>query len=361
MANTIMNVFDGDAFTHVSMTASANRIVHIPKMLGRLNLFEVDRITTPDVAIESAKGRLNLIPTTERGAPLPSATPDKAQARIVRTPRVAKQSTVYAYEVSNLRPYEDVVYDAQNRPARILVSELDQATSIILQRQIKLQADLEYTLEHHRLGAVQGKLLDSDGTRVIYDWFAELGVTPPAEIDFDLDNATPAKGALRQKCIALTQAVRKALDGLWIDGSSYLLAMAGDAFWGAFTSHAEVDPTYGAFVKTVDQMSALQNWGLPGQSFQFAGIRWDNYSGSSDNKVAVGTDKVIFIPVNVPGLFRLAYAPSEFFPYINTPGKDFYSLLVRDMERNAWVKPEIYSYPLHYCTAPEALQRGRMT
>jgi hypothetical protein len=361
MPDTIMNIFDGDAFSHVSMTAAANRIVRVPKMLGRLNLFEVDRITTPDVAISMAKGRLNLIPTTERGAPLPSATPDKQQLRIVRTPRVAKQSTLYAHEIGNLRAYEDAVYDVQNRPTRIAVSELDQVANIILARQIKLQADLEFTMEYHRLGAVQGKLLDSDGSRVIYDWFAELGVAQPAEIDFDLDNASPAKGALRQKCIALTQAVRKALDGLWIDGYSYLLALTGDAFWGAFTSHVEVDPTYGVFVKSVDQMNALQNWGLPGQSFPFAGIRWDNYAGSTDNKVAVGTDKVIFIPVNVPGLYRLALAPSEFFPYINTPGKDFYSLLVRDLERNAWVKPEIYSYPLHYCTAPEALNRGRMT
>ena len=101
MANTIMNVFDGDAFTHVSMTASANRIVHIPKMLGRLNLFEVDRITTPDVAIESAKGRLNLIPTTERGAPLPSATPDKAQARIVRRQHQWPDRAVDAIELAH--------------------------------------------------------------------------------------------------------------------------------------------------------------------------------------------------------------------------------------------------------------------
>lgn len=108
----------------------------------------------------------------------------------------------------------------------------------------------------------------------------------------------------------------------------------GGGFQGAFTSHAEVDRPWAAFVKTVDQISALQNWGLPGQSFQFAGIRWDNYAGSSDNKVAVRTDKVIFIPVSVPGLFRLAYARERVLPLYQHAQQGLHSLLVRD-GRNA--------------------------
>jgi hypothetical protein len=41
-----------------------------------------------------------------------------------------------------------------------------------------------------------------DGATVV-DCFAEFGIAAEPEIDFDLDNATPASGALRKRCQAL--------------------------------------------------------------------------------------------------------------------------------------------------------------
>jgi hypothetical protein len=35
---------------------------------------------------------------------------------------------------------------------------------------------------------------------VIYDLFTEFGVTAYTEVDFDLDNASPAPGAVKKKC-----------------------------------------------------------------------------------------------------------------------------------------------------------------
>jgi hypothetical protein len=35
---------------------------------------------------------------------------------------------------------------------------------------------------------------------VIYDLFGEFGVSRHSEIDFDLDNASPAPGAVKKKC-----------------------------------------------------------------------------------------------------------------------------------------------------------------
>jgi Phage major capsid protein E len=46
--------------------------------------------------------------------------------------------------------------------------------------------------EHLRVGAIKGKILDADGSAVIYDLFTEFGVSQHTEIDFDLDNASPA-------------------------------------------------------------------------------------------------------------------------------------------------------------------------
>ena len=47
-------------------------------------------------------------------------------------------------------------------------------------------------LEDLRIGALMGEILDSAAQAVIYDLFTEFGVTAHTEIDFDLDNASPA-------------------------------------------------------------------------------------------------------------------------------------------------------------------------
>jgi hypothetical protein len=45
--------------------------------------------------------------------------------------------------------------------------------------------NLRYTQEFHRLAAVQGKLLDTDGS-VKFDWFAEFGITANPTVAFNL-------------------------------------------------------------------------------------------------------------------------------------------------------------------------------
>lgn len=44
---------------------------------------------------------------------------------------------------------------------------------------------------------------------------------------------------------------------------------------------------------------------------------------------------------------------------MNTPGQDVYALIVQDKDRQAWVRPEVYSYPLFMCTRPGMLLRAK--
>lgn len=349
-----MNVFASDAFSMVSMTAAVNRNPYLPTFLGQLGLFEAERITTTDVAIEMVNGRLTLIPTTERGAPLVEGTPETSSLRIVRAPRLAKGRTLYAHQMQNLRAYTDALV-TESGIQQITVTELQQATAYIYQAQSQLNRDMQLTWEHHRLGAVQGNVLDSDGSTSLFNWFTLFGVSQPAEVDWDLDNAAPAEGAVRKLCNATIRAVQNALQGMWIDGRSYLLALAGDNFYDQLTQHKEVRETY----LNTAQAADLRDNAQPYSQFRYGGITWSNYRGTGN--VAVNTNKAIFIPVNVPGLFKAVYTPGEFWPYVNTMAKDMYSLLLTDEKRLAWVRPEVYSYPLHYCTVPESLLRGRRT
>lgn len=339
-----MDVFNQNAFSMISLTTAVNQQPFLPTFLGSLNLFTPRPIRTVTAAIEDKNGTLSLIQTSERGAPLVEAQADKRNVRYFRTGRLAKGSTLYAHEIQGIR-----AFGAE--------SELQQVAVEVADRYARLQNDIALTLENMRLGAVQGIVTDADSS-TIYNWFTEWGVTQPAEVDWDLDNASPASGVVRQLCNSTSRTAQRALGGLWIPGMSYLLGLCGDNYYDNLTQHSEVRQTY----LNTQQAGDLRDNHQAFNSFRYGGITFVNYRGTDDNStVAVNTDKVKFVPVNVPGLFEVAQSPGESFDFVNTPGLPVYAMLVIDKDRNAWVRPELYSYPLFYCTRPAALLRGKRT
>jgi hypothetical protein len=52
-------------------------------------------------------------------------------------------------------------------------------------------------------------------------------------------------------------------------------------------------------------------------------------------------------------VFRVAQSPAETFDFVNTPGPGVYAMTTPDRDRNAFVRIELYTYPLYICTRPE--------
>lgn len=341
-----LDVFKASAFSMVEMTNAVNANPYKPGFLGSLNLFTPKPIATTVAAIEMKDGALNLIQTSPRGAPIEEGGREKRDIFYRETVRIAKGDTIKADEVQNIRAFGSLT--EMQSMVNLVADRLNGPTGLI--------AQVEYTWEHMRLGAISGIVLDADGSTLV-DWFSVLGQSQPAEVDFDLDNVNPVSGAVRKKCNEVTRGVQRALGGLWLPGQSYLLGLCGDAFWDDLTAHTEVRQTY---LNT--QAAAELRTGNAWESFNYGGIRWINYRGSDDNStVAVGTDKVKFVPVDVPGLFDVAFSPSESMPYVNTPGLSLYSMMILDNDRMMWARPEVYSYPLFICNRPKALFRGKRT
>lgn len=337
-----MDIFENDAFGVISMTTAVEKMPYKPGLIGSWGIFESEGVTTNSVSIEGRSGTLSLIPTSQRGAPLPMGTTEKRNLRNFNLPRVAKGDQVFASEVQGVRAFGTE-------------SELETVQGLVAKKQLKLKQDQEYTMEYHRLGSLQGVLLDADGS-VIYDYFDEFGITTPTEIDFNLDAAAPASGALRTLIAdsvkrPILRALGEAAPGVRIT------ALCGDDFFDSFVNHNDVVRTYEGWQAAADLRKADVFEG-----FTFGQIEWVNYRGSDDNStIAIGTDKVKFVPRGVPGLYRRINGPGETMETVNTMGKETYSLLVRDLQRNMWVQPEVYSYPLHICTRPELLLTGRRT
>lgn len=339
------DIFNSDAFSMVEMLDAIERVPYTPQYLGSLNIFTPRPVRTVTVAVEDRDGVLSIIQTTPRGAPLPQRTDLPRKIRDFRIPRVAKGDRLNASEIQSIRAFgaETEVMQAQAEVARRLSGPWG------------LQNDMEITWENMRLGALQGVVLDADGS-TIYDWFDEWDATQAAEIDFDLDAATPASGVVRKKCNQVVRQMMTSAKGAWTPATR-VYSIVGDAFWDDLTAHVEVRQTY---LNTA--MAAELRGGNAYESFMYGGINWINYRGTDDGTtIAVGTDKAKFFPVGASGVFQVAYAPAETFEFVNTPGRPLYPMIIPDRERQMYIDIELYSYPLFICTHPLMLQRGKRT
>lgn len=332
-----MDIFKNSAFSMTSLTGTIEKMAYVPQTLGQLNIFEPMPTRTRSVFVERRENGVSLIPTSATGAPPEELVKDDRDLVTLRTTRLAKAFTLYAAEIQDIRQFGSE-------------TELMQVQAEYLRRMAQVRQDLDLTHEYHRLGALQGKLLDSDGTTVIYNYFTEFGITEPATVEFEFSDAT---FNVRLACHALIRAMVRGSGGA-ITPASTIHALVGDNFFDQLIEHPMVKTSYLNW-QAAAELRSNKAFG----DFEFGGITWHNYRGTDDNStVAIPTNGAHFFPVNARGVFKKAMAPAEFGPYINTPGVDVYALNILDRDRQAWTRGEQYSYPLYICQRPDCIRKG---
>jgi hypothetical protein len=335
-----MDIFNNRAFSMVELTAAVNKVDYVPDLLGSLNIFEPVPQYGRTVSVERKERGLALIPTSPLGAAPRETDRDGRDIRDFRTTRLADSFTMYAYEVEGIRAFGTE-------------SELESLQVEYADRMAKVRGNMDLTHEFHRLGALQGKLLDADGVTVIYDYFDEFDIVEPAAISFELDVATTD---VRGVCQQVIRSMARSAKGSFTPATQ-VHAIAGDQFYDDFIKHPTVVATYQnwAAAEALREKTAFE-------TFYFGGITWHNYRGTDDNStVAVPTDQAKFFPVGAKDVFKKAMSPAEFGPFVNTRGQDTYAINVVDRDRQAWTKGELYSYPLYLCTLPEMLRKATRT
>lgn len=338
-----MDVFNQDAFSAVSLSAAVDKLDYVPNTLAKIpGLFVPDPVRTETIWIEERSTGAVVLPFSPRGSAPHQTGGDTRKVRSFQTLRYGDASRITASELLGIRAFGSEV-------------QLKDLQTEVARRQQKIKQNTTLTKEYHLFNCITGaKVLDADGT-LKYDWAAEFAQAIPGEIDFDLDNATPAEGAVRKKCTAVRRAMQKNLKG--VGTATNIVALCGDNFWDDLTSHPEVVKTYLNWAAAAD----LRNGhGKEWSSFRYGEIDFVNYRGTDDGTFGVPTDKVKFFPVGA-GIFRWAQSPGERFEHVGTLGQEFYSNIVRDKDRDAWADVEVFSYPLPVCTMPSALHQGRRT
>src|SRR5919106_724615 len=253
-----LDIFSSSAFSMVALTDAINKMPYVPGRIGQLGLFREQGVSTTSVMIEEREGSLNLVETTARGAPAIQNTTNKRKARSLVVPHIALEDTILADEVQNVRAFGSE-------------SMLEGVQAVVNQRMSEMATEMDATLEHLRIGAIKGQILDADGATVLYDLFTGFGVSQHTEIDFDLDNATPAPGVIKKKCHDIR---RKIEDELGAQPYEHIHAICGADFFDDLITHSEVAKAYDRYLD-----GAFLRQGQARGSFEYSGIVFEEYRG----------------------------------------------------------------------------------
>lgn len=336
----MLDIFNDDAFSVISLTGVVNKMPYLPGQVGALNLFAEAGVASTTIAIDERNGVLSLVKTTQRGAPGVQNTTGKGKTRSFKVPHVQLDDTIMADEVQGVR-----VLGSQDQTAGVQQVVNDRLSEMVLKHDL--------TLENLRLGAIKGLILDADGS-TLFDLFAEFGISANATVDFNLDAGSPASGILRKTCAGVIRTIAEKLGGVPFSG---VHALCGKTFMDDLIAHKEVVESY----KGTPQAQELRNNGAF-QVVRFGGIDFEEYRGVSSTVVGgtgvgVADTEAHFFPVGVPGLFRQWNAPADLVETVNTIGLPRYARQYA-MQNGKGVNLETQMNPLAICTRPEALVKG---
>ncbi|RAI01107.1 major capsid protein E [Acuticoccus sediminis] len=337
----VLDIFNNDAFSAVEMTAAINIVPNDYGRLREMDLFPAEPIATTAVAVSFVNGTLNLLPTRTRGAPPSLAMPEKRSARMFKTFHI---------------PHDDFVNadDVQNVLARTAEGgELEAVMSVVNRRLSTMRKKHSITLEHMRMGALKGQILDSDGSTLL-NLFTEFGVTQKS-VDFVLGTATTDVKAKAREVVGYIE------DNLEGEVMSGVHVLASPEWFDDFIGHAKVEEIFRYYDAPNNPLRRDVRRG-----FEFHGLTIEEYRGKAQylqengtyaSRAFIPTGEAIAFPVGTMDVFRTYFAPADFMDTVNTLGDEVYAVTAPDRDFNRFIKLHTQSNPLPIVKRPKLLVR----
>lgn len=323
-------IFEDNAFGVAALTAAINEQELVPGRLAALGLFEEEGVTTLTVQIEKDGDKLALVPAGDRGV---SGLVVGASKRILlpfNTVHLPERFTIGADEIQGIRAFGTQ-------------TELQAVQDVVNKRLDKARRQLDATHEFHRMGALNGKVLDADGQTVLLDIYDRFGVQRQT-MSMGLNDP---ETNVQVQCVEALDMQEDALGNVTTTSSR---AFCGKTFWKKLIAHKSVVRTY----EGSQQAAALR--GDAREAFEFGGITWERYRGKVAGIAFIAEDEARLVPEGVPEMFLSAYAPADYMETVNTQGLPYYSKL-EPLPFGKGIAGEAQSNPLHICTRPRAVIR----
>lgn len=321
----MLDVFRSDAFSVIELTKAMELLPYAPARLDPL--FPKKGVSTTSVTIEYREGKLSLLPVAARGTMPTYETRGQRKLRSFLVPHIPANDAVMADEVQGVRAFGSE-------------TDVETVSAVVNEKLAALKQDHELTWEYHRIGALQGEILDADGTTVIYNLFDEFGL---AQYVGTLDPATDDI-----KAAAMT-IIREMESRLGATPYTRIRAICGDQFWDDMIANTNVKDAWNRF-----QDNSFARTQQDRAGFNYADITWENYRGKVGSRDFIAADKVVFYPEGVPNLFQHYMAPANFIETVNTNGRPTYAKQ-ETMRFDIGIELHTQSNPLMMCHRPGLL------
>lgn len=328
----MQNPFDNPGFAMASLTAAINILPNRYGRLEQLNLFPAKPVRTRQIIVEEYAGKLNLLPTRPVGSP---GTVGERGTRKLRS-----------FVIPHI-PHDDVVLPEEVQGIRAFGSETEmEAISGVMARHLETMRNKHaITLEHLRMGALKGQILDADGS-TIYDLFSEFGLSQES-IGFDLANAN---SDIKGHCYNLLTAIEDKLQGEFMTGVHVLCS---PEFFRALTTHKEVKTAYTNWQQGIMLISDVRS------GFTYTGVTFEEYRGQASDgngtvRKFIAPGEAHAFPLGTVDTFGTYFAPADFNETVNTLGQSLYAKQEpRKFERGTDLHTQ--SNPLPMCHRPGVL------
>lgn len=333
----MQNPFHNPAFSMASMTAAINLIPNRYGRMEELKLFPAKPVRTRQIVVEEQNGVLNLLPSMPPGSPGTVGTRAKRKVRSFVIPHIPHDDVVLPEEVQGLR-----AFGAE--------TEMESLAGVMARHLETMRNKHAITLEHLRMGALKGVILDADGS-VIYDLYDEFEITP-ATVNFELGNANTQ---VKKKCAEVLRHLEDNLKGEYMTG---IHVLCSPEFFDALTGHAKVEQAFTNWQQGVVLINDMR------AGFTFGGITFEEYrgqatDGSGTSRRFIAAGEAHAFPLGTIDTFGTYFAPADFNETANTLGQPLYAKQEpRKFDRGTDLHTQ--SNPLPMCHRPGVLVKLTM-
>lgn len=319
---------DNSKFGVRALTEAINRVPAAPTQIRELGLFQAKYLTTTYVDVENRDGKLDLVPSRPRGSDGEAVPTHQRQIRTFKIPHLPVNDVIRADDVQNVRAFGGTQAEAVQDKVNEKLADA--------------KGNLEYTREHLMLGALQGKIIDADGS-VLYDIYDEFGLSRQS-YSWKLGTNTTEVGLMIDQTLT---AQRKKLKGAPVSG---WVAMCGADYLAALKYHPTVKEAWLRY-----QEAAVYRSGDINQvSFEHGNVRFIQYDGDFGGAGAgIAANEAVLMPVGANIYFEY-FAPADMNETVNTVALPYYASREKLQHDKGW-SLHAQSNPLPLVLRPELL------
>ncbi|WP_275719529.1 major capsid protein [Ralstonia solanacearum] len=333
----MQNPFTNPAFEMASMTAAINLIPNRYGKLEQMNLFAPKPVRTRQIIVEQREGVLTLLPTLPPGSPGTVGTRGRRNVRSFVIPHIPHDDVVLPEAVQGLRSFGSE-------------TELESVSSVMAERLETMRNKHAITLEHLRMGALKGEILDADGS-TLYNLFDEFRIQQKV-VNFELG---ADKTEVRNKCADVLSMIDESLLGEVMTG---VHCLCSSDFFKALISQKTVKDAYSRWREGIMLINDVR------AGFEFGGITFEEYRGKASDangevRSFIKPGEAHVFPVGTLDTFATYFAPADFNETVNTLGQPMYAKQEpRKFDRGTDVHTQ--ANPLPMCLRPGVLVKLTM-